>query len=239
MKNKIKSNRMNRREFLSTAMVGSAALAGTVLGFPVISKGSAAIELPSLPYASDSLEPYISSRTMSFHYGKHHRGYVNNINGFIKGTGLAEYSLEKIIKTSAGDASKVAVFNNAAQVWNHTFYWKSMKPNGGGTPTGLLAGEIASAFGNFENFKEEFATAAATQFASGWAWLVKDGTKLKVVKTGNADTPLVHEQTPLLTIDVWEHAYYLDYQNRRKAYIEAFLAHLVNWDFAAENFSRV
>ncbi|MFW6137165.1 MAG: superoxide dismutase [Candidatus Aminicenantaceae bacterium] len=239
MKNKIKSNRINRREFLFTTMAGSAALAGTRLGFPDISKGSAAIELPPLPYASDALEPYISSRIMSFHYGKHHHGYVNNINGLIKDTGLAGYSLEKIIKTSAGDTSKAAVFNNAAQVWNHTFYWKSMKPKGGGMPTGSLAEEIASAFGSFENFKEEFAAAAAAQFGSGWAWLVKDGTSLKVMKTGNADTPLAHEQTPLLTIDVWEHAYYLDYQNRRKDYIEAFLAHLINWDFAAENFSRV
>jgi superoxide dismutase, Fe-Mn family len=239
MKNKIKSNRINRREFLFTAAAGSAVLAGTSLGFPEKSKGSAGIELPPLPYASNALEPYISSRTMSFHYEKHHQGYVNNINGLIKDTELAEYSLEKIIKTSAGDASNAAVFNNAAQVWNHAFYWKSMKPKGGGTPTGSLAEEIASAFGSVEKFKEEFASAAAAQFGSGWAWLVKDGTTLKVIKTGNADTPLAHEQTPLLTIDVWEHAYYLDYQNRRKAYIEAFLAHLVNWDFAAEIFSRV
>lgn len=238
MKNKTKSNRINRREFLFTAAAGSAAIAGTRLGFPGISKGSAGIELPPLPYASDALEPYISSRTMSFHYEKHHQGYVNNINGLIKDTKPAEHSLEKIIKTSVGDASKASVFNNAAQVWNHTFYWKSMKPNGGGTPNKALAEEIASAFGSFENFKEEFAKAAAAQFGSGWAWLVKDGTTLKVIKTGNADTPLVHGQTPLLTIDVWEHAYYLDYQNRRKAYIEAFLTHLVNWDFAAENLSR-
>jgi Fe-Mn family superoxide dismutase len=235
MKNKIESIHMDRREFLATALVGSGVLVGSVLGFPAISKGSAAIDLPPLPYDQDSLAPYISGRTLSFHYGKHHRGYVNKINGFIKETELATYSLEKIIKTSAGDASKVAIFNNAAQVWNHSFYWKSMKPNGGGTPTGTLAKEITSTFGSFEKFKEEFIGAAATQFGSGWAWLVKDGPTLKVVKTGNADTPMVHGQTPLLTIDVWEHAYYLDYQNRRADYVQSFIEHLINWKFAEQN----
>jgi Fe-Mn family superoxide dismutase len=188
------------------------------------------ITLPDLPYAQDALEPHISSKTLSFHYGKHHNAYVTNLNKLIEGTEHENASLEDIIKNSEG-----GVFNNAAQVWNHTFYWNSMKPNGGGNPEGELANKINQAFGSFDKFKEEFANAAATQFGSGWAWLVLDGDELKIVKTANAETPLTNGQIPLLTIDVWEHAYYLDFQNKRPDYIQTFLNNLANWEFAAEN----
>ncbi len=191
--------------------------------------------LPALPYAATALEPHISARTLEFHHGKHHNTYVVNLNKLIEGTDLASASLEEIIKKSAADASKAGIFNNAAQVWNHTFYWNSMKPNGGGKPTGELAAKIDADFGSFEAFAEQFKNAGATQFGSGWAWLVLEAGKLKVTKTPNADLPMVHGQTALLTMDVWEHAYYLDFQNRRPDYMGAFLEHLVNWDFVADN----
>lgn len=192
-----------------------------------------AFTLPALPYAQDALEPHISAETLSFHYGKHHQAYVTNLNKLIEGSELENASLEDIIQKSEG-----GVFNNAAQVWNHTFYWNSMSPNGGGMPSGELGDKIRNDFGGFDKFKEEFKTAAATQFGSGWAWLVLDNGTLKVVKTGNAETPLTKGQTPLLTIDVWEHAYYLDYQNRRPDYIATFFDKLANWEFAAENFKK-
>jgi Fe-Mn family superoxide dismutase len=194
-----------------------------------------AFELPALPYANNALEPYITARTLDFHHGKHHNAYVVNLNNMIKDTPLASSPLERIIRETAGDATKAGVFNNAAQVWNHTFYWKAMKPKGGGAPAGKVAARIDEAFGGYVAFREQFKTAAVTQFGSGWAWLVLDGGSLKIVKTGNADTPIAHGQTPLITCDVWEHAYYLDYQNRRPDYVDAFLDHLVNWDFAAAN----
>jgi Fe-Mn family superoxide dismutase len=194
-----------------------------------------AFELPTLPYAQDALEPYISAHTLSFHHGKHHNAYVNNLNNLIKDTDLANKSLEEIVKATASDPAKAGVFNNAAQVWNHSFYWNCMKPGGGGTPTGALADKINADFGSFEQFKAELSNAAATQFGSGWAWLVLDNGTLKVVKTLNAENPVTKGQTPLLTIDVWEHAYYLDYQNLRPKYIETFFNSLVNWDFVAEN----
>jgi Fe-Mn family superoxide dismutase len=197
-----------------------------------------AFELPNLPYEQNALEPHISANTLSFHHGKHHAGYVNNLNNLIKDTDLADKSLEEIIKATAGDASKAGIFNNAAQVWNHTFYWHSMKPNGGGTPTGALAAKIEEDFGSFDAFKEQFKTAGTTQFGSGWAWLVLENGKLKVTKTLNAENPLHQGQIPLLTMDVWEHAYYLDYQNRRPDYAQTFLDRLVNWDFAAENYAK-
>jgi Fe-Mn family superoxide dismutase len=197
-----------------------------------------AFELPNLPYEQNALEPHISANTLSFHHGKHHAGYVNNLNNLIKDTDLADKSLEEIIKATAGDASKAGIFNNAAQVWNHTFYWHSMKPNGGGTPTGALAAKIEADFGSFDAFKEQFKTAGTTQFGSGWAWLVLENGKLKVTKTLNAENPLHQGQIPLLTMDVWEHAYYLDYQNRRPDYAQTFLDRLVNWDFAAENYAK-
>ena len=192
-----------------------------------------AFQLPPLPYAQDALEPYISAKTMSFHYGKHHQAYVDNLNKLVAGTPWATQPLEKIIQETAGAADKAALFNNAAQVWNHTFFWKSMKPGGGGKPTGRLLELIEKSFGNFDDFKKDFTNAAVSQFGSGWVWLVQDGDKLKIVKTSNADTPVANRQTALLTCDVWEHAYYLDYQNRRKDFVQAFLDHLVNWDFAA------
>jgi len=192
-----------------------------------------AFQLPPLPYAQDALEPYISAKTMSFHYGKHHQAYVDNLNKLVAGTPWATQPLEKIIQETAGVADKAAVFNNAAQVWNHTFFWKSMKPGGGGKPTGRLLELIEKSFGSFDEFKKAFTTTAVSQFGSGWVWLVQDGDVLKIVKTSNADTPAAHGQTTLLTCDVWEHAYYLDYQNRRNDFVQAFLDHLVNWDFAA------
>ncbi len=196
------------------------------------------IELPDLPYPHSALAPHISEQTLQFHHDKHHAAYVTNLNNLIKDTSLAGLDLEAIILESAGDASKAGIFNNAAQVWNHTFYWHSMTPDGGGTPSGVLAEKIDQDFGGYDAFAEAFAAAGATQFGSGWAWLVLDGGVLKVTKTANADTPLVHHQTPLLTMDVWEHAYYLDFQNRRPDYIKTFLANLVNWSFAEENFGR-
>ena len=197
-----------------------------------------AFELPALPYAKDALEPHMSAQTFDFHHGKHHNTYVVNLNNMVDGTDLAGKSLEDIIKAVAGDASKAGIFNNAAQVWNHTFFWNCMKPNGGGAPTGDLAAKIDAAFGSFDKFKEEFKTAGMTQFGSGWAWLVVEGGDLKIVKTANADTPLAHGQTALLTVDVWEHAYYLDFQNRRPDFIQSFLDNLVNWDFVAENLAN-
>jgi Fe-Mn family superoxide dismutase len=188
------------------------------------------ITLPALPYAKNALEPHISENTLNFHYGKHHNAYVVNLNKLIAGTKFEEKSLEEIVKNSDG-----GVFNNAAQVWNHTFYWNSMKPNGGGKPTGELLAKIEADFGSYDNFIAEFKTAGATQFGSGWAWLVLENGKLKVTKTANADTPLTGNAKPLLTMDVWEHAYYLDFQNARPSYMETFLNKLVNWDFAAAN----
>ena len=197
-----------------------------------------AFELPALPYADDALAPHISANTISFHYGKHHNAYVVNLNNLVKDTPMADQSLEEIMNATAGDASKAGVFNNAAQVWNHTFYWNSMSPNGGGVPSGDLAAKIDEAFGSYDAFKEEFKKACVTQFGSGWAWLVIDGGSLKIVKTANAACPLTDGMTPLMTCDVWEHAYYLDFQNLRPAYVDAFLGNLVNWDFAAENLAK-
>lgn len=191
--------------------------------------------LPPLPYEQNALEPHISANTLSFHYGKHHQAYVTNLNNLVKDTPLANASLEEVIQASAKDASKAGIFNNAAQVWNHTFYWHSMKPNGGGKPTGKIAAAIDKDFGGYDKFAEAFKQAGATQFGSGWAWLVLDGSTLKVTKTPNADLPMVHGQKALLTMDVWEHAYYLDYQNKRPDYISTFLDKLVNWEFAEKN----
>jgi superoxide dismutase, Fe-Mn family len=186
-----------------------------------------------LPYDRDALEPHLSARTMEFHHGKHHQAYVDNLNKLAAGADMGDMSLEAIIDQTRGQSDKTGLFNNAAQVWNHSFFWKSMKPNGGGTPTGRLAELINAAFGGFEDFKAAFSEAAITQFGSGWAWLVQDGDKVKLLKTSNAETPVASGQTALLACDVWEHAYYLDYQNRRKDFVQAFLNHLANWEFAA------
>lgn len=186
-----------------------------------------AIEFPALPYASDALEPYISTTTMEFHYGKHHKAYVDNLNKLIVGTPFADLSLEEIIKETAGNEKFQAIFNNAAQAWNHNFFWHCMSADGGKAPKGVLLKKIEDAFGSYDQFCEDFTNAAVSQFGSGWAWLVedKDG-KLSIMKTANADTPLAHGLKALLTVDVWEHAYYLDYQNRRADFVKTFLTHL-------------
>ena len=194
------------------------------------------IEFPALPYSNDALEPHVSARTLEFHHGKHHKAYVDKLNVAIDGTDYEGHSLEAIIAAShaAGDA---AVFNNAAQAWNHTFLWHSMSPEGGGNPGGALASAIEEQFGDLAGFRAQFKAAAIGQFGSGWAWLVRRAGALEIVTTGNAETPLTNSDlTPLLTLDVWEHAYYLDYQNKRDAYVDTFLAELVNWEFAARNF---
>lgn len=195
-------------------------------------------ELPALPYAKDALAPHISANTLDFHHGKHHQAYVTNLNNLTKDGPLATKSLEEVIKAVAGDAAKAGIFNNAAQVWNHTFYWNCMKPAGGGKPSGDVAAAIEKGFGSYEKFVEEFKNACVTQFGSGWGWLVAEGGAVKVSKTPNADLPMAHGQTALLTCDVWEHAYYLDYQNRRPDYVQTFLDHLVNWDFVAANLAK-
>jgi Fe-Mn family superoxide dismutase len=197
-----------------------------------------AFELPSLPYAKNALEPHTSAHTLELHHGKHHKAYVDNLNKFVAGSPLDGKPLEAIIQETYHDTSKTSVFNNAAQVWNHNFFWKSMKPHGGGKPGGSLADAIGRDFGDFQKFLDEFAAAATGQFGSGWAWLVADKGKLKVTHTSNAVNPLTSGQTALLCCDVWEHAYYVDYENRRPDFVKAFLEHLVNWDFANENLSK-
>ena len=189
--------------------------------------------LPALPYAKNALVPHISEETLEFHYGKHHQAYVTNLNNLIKGTEFETSSLEEIIKKSAA-----GIYNNAAQIWNHTFLWNSMKPNGGGSPTGALADAINAKWGSFEDFKKAFQTSAVGNFGSGWTWLVKkaDGS-VDIVNMGAAGTPLTTGDKALLTIDVWEHAYYIDYRNARPKYVETFLTSLANWDFASANFS--
>jgi superoxide dismutase, Fe-Mn family len=197
-----------------------------------------AFELPALPFAHDALAPYMSSETLELHHGKHHQTYVTNLNNLTKDSPLASAPLEDVIKASAGDSAKAGIFNNSAQVWNHTFFWNSLKPNGGGALPGELETRVVADFGGVDAFKEAFTQAALTQFGSGWAWLIVEGGKLKIVKTGNADTPLAHGQTALLTLDVWEHAYYVDYRNRRADFIKAFLENLANWEFAAANLAK-
>jgi Fe-Mn family superoxide dismutase len=205
---------------------------------PVSPQGAAPagpFTLAPLPYSEDALDPHISAKTMGFHYGKHHKGYVDKLNKAVEGKKLAEMKLEEVIVETAKDPAMAATFNSAAQAWNHAFYWKSMKPKGGGEPSGKLADMIKSDLGGLEGFKKEFGDAANGQFGSGWAWLVVEGGKLKIAKTSNADTPIAHGGKPLLVIDVWEHAYYLDYQNKRADYVTAYLEHLVSWEFAAAN----
>ena len=191
--------------------------------------------LPPLPYAEDALDPVISARTVGIHYGKHHKTYVNNLNNLIADTDLADLSLQEIITRTAGQASKAGIFNNSAQIWNHTFYWNSLSQKGGGEPPLILKQKIESSFGDLDSCKKELATAAMTQFGSGWAWLVMNGDKLEVAKTANAESPLSMGVKPLLVIDVWEHAYYLDYENRRIEYVNAVIEKLINWGFAEDN----
>ncbi len=225
-----------RRDFLKVA--AATGIAAGALGFPAILEGAEPLKLPPLPWSETALEPVISSKTLSFHWGKHHRGYVDALNGLVKGGPLEGKPLEEIVRASAADPSAKAVFNNAAQDWNHTFFWKSLRPKGGAKPTGDLAARIEASFGGFEALRKALIDAGTGQFGSGWAWLVAEGASLKVVKTANADTPLTGTATPLLVLDVWEHAYYLDYQNRRKDYLPAVVDDLLNGEFAAANLPR-
>ena len=224
-----------RRSFLGA---GASLLLVSALGGWSRSGSAATPSLAPPPYGESALDPVISARTIGFHYGKHHKGYVDNLNKLIANTEFADLPLDKIVAATAGKADKVAIFNNAAQTWNHSFYWNSLRPDGGGAPPAALKQAIEASFGSLDALKKELATAAMTQFGSGWAWLVGEGGTLKVVKTANADTPLTQGLKPLLTIDVWEHAYYLDYQNRRADYVNAVIDKLLNWGFAADNLAR-
>jgi len=224
---------LNRREFLGTSLSAFALFAlGGNFNMPQTPLYKT---LPSLPYSENALEPIISAKTISYHYGKHHKGYLDKTHELISGTEYADMPLEQIILATADKPEKKIIFNNAAQVWNHTFYWRSMKPNGGGMPPLQLKEKIETSFGSFDACKKELAKAAVSQFGSGWAWLVMEGDKLKVVNTPNAEVPFTQGIKPLLTIDVWEHAYYLDYQNRRADYVNAVIEKLINWEFALEN----
>ncbi len=228
-----------RRLLIGAGAVGVVAAAGAFPA-PAIAQGRAPYALPPLPYAENALDPVISSRTIEFHYGRHHRGYVDAINRLVQGDPLGDLSLEELIKTTNANPNRAGHFNNAAQVWNHTFYWNSLKPNGGGQPTGALKAKIDEDLGGYDKFKADFATISNGQFGSGWGWLVVDDKgKLALVRTPNAETPMARGQACLLTIDVWEHAYYLDYQNRRADYTAAVIDKLLNWDFANEQFEKV
>ncbi len=222
----------SRRDFLR----GSAAVALMALlgGFAGKARASETVRLPPLPFSVKALEPYVSARTLEFHHGKHHKAYVDNVNRMIAGTEFAGRPLEEIVKASAGQSETASLFNNAAQAWNHDLYWRSLTPGGGGVPPAPLLRRIESSFDSLEGFRKAWTEAALGQFGSGWAWLALDGGRLRVMKTANADTPLTMGMTPLLVIDVWEHSYYLDYQNRRAEYVRAVLDHLVNWPFASQ-----
>jgi len=197
---------------------------------------SGSFVLPVLPFEENALEPVISAKTLSFHYGKHHQAYVNKLNELIAGTEFADLTLEEVIVKTAGRADKAGIFNNAAQVWNHTFYWSSLSPKGGGKPSGKIGKKMESDFGSYENFVKQFNEAGMGQFGSGWVWLVEDGGVLKILKTTNAENPLSQNKgAPLLVLDVWEHAYYLDYQNLRNDYLKMVIEKLINWEFAEKN----
>jgi superoxide dismutase, Fe-Mn family len=224
---------LGRRDFLIAAAGTIAAF--TTGGLSGTARAASSNALPPLPYADNALEPVISANTIGFHYGRHHRGYVDNLAKLVAGTEYADLPLERIIASTAGRPEGAAIFNNAAQVWNHTFYWNSMRAKGGGEPPAALKERIEATFGSVDACRKELASAAVSQFGSGWAWLVLDGGKLRVVRTANADVPLTTGMKPLLTVDVWEHAYYLDYQNRRADYVNAVLDKLINWEFALQN----
>jgi Fe-Mn family superoxide dismutase len=194
--------------------------------------------LPELPFANNALEPHMSAATFSYHHGKHHAAYVTNLNNLLNNGEFANQTLEQIIIASANVPDKSAIFNNAAQIWNHSFFWNCLTPSGGGLPKAKLLEKINQQFGDFDKFKQTFKDAGLTQFGSGWVWLVLDGSDLKIVKTANADLPLIRNQKPIITCDVWEHAYYVDYQNRRGDFLSIFLDHLVNWQFAEDNFNN-
>ena len=226
------SNPTTRREFLAASGL---TLAAGMIQIPPQARAGTPVALPALPYPEDALEPIISARTVGFHHGKHHKAYVDNLNKLVEGSELAGADLGTIVRETAGKPDKASVFNNAAQAWNHDFYWKSLIPKGGGIPAGKLAEMVEASFGGTEALKKELQNAAVTQFGSGWAWLVFEGGKLKVMKTSNADNPMISGAKPLLAIDVWEHAYYLDYQNRRADHVAAVIDGLLNWDFALKN----
>jgi superoxide dismutase, Fe-Mn family len=230
---------ISRRGFLCSVAAGCVMLGTGALSLSGCSPGATSPQgkLTNLPFSPEALEPYISRTTIEFHYGKHHRAYVEKTNELIRNTKYAELPLEQIIVQTAGVADKAVLFNNAAQVWNHDFYWQSLKP-GGSKAEGELLKKITASFNSLDNLNRELSNAAMAQFGSGWVWLILEGDKLKVVKTGNADNPLVAGQKPILTIDVWEHAYYLDYQNRRADYVKAVVDHLLNWEFAASNLAK-
>ena len=231
------SRSLNRRTFL---MVSAGAAVSLAMGgiFRPAQAGASPYTLPPLPYAENALEPVISARTIGFHYGKHHKAYMDNLNKLIAGTQFADTPLEDIIKSTSGQADKAAVFNNAAQFWNHSFYWRSLTPKGGGEPPAALKQKMEEAFGSVDACKKALADTTVSQFGSGWGWLVLDQGKLKIVKTGNADVPFTKGMKPLLTIDVWEHAYYLDFQNRRADYVKAIIEKLVNWEFVLQNMGK-
>lgn len=235
---------MSRRRFVGGLLMGSTVLAldkktrahsGNLTS---LGQDKDLFALPPLPYPMEALEPHISARTLSFHYGKHHQGYIDNTNAIVKKDGLWGKSLVDLIRDASGKSDAATLFNNAAQAWNHDFYWKSLTPKGGGEPQGQLGEALKAEFGGIEAFKQKFIAAASSRFGSGWAWLISDGRKLKIVTTSNANTPLARGKTPLFVVDVWEHAYYLDYQNGRKKHLEAVMDHLINWKFAEENLKR-
>lgn len=227
---------LSRREFVG--LVSSAVCLLAAGTFPAVARAAASHGLPPLPFAENALEPVISSATLGFHYGRHHKAYVENLNKLTAGTEYAQMPVERVIAATADKPDKAAIFNNAAQAWNHTFYWQSLKPGGGGDPQPALKQKIEASFGSVDACRKELANAAIARFGSGWAWLVLDADKLRVVSTGNADTPMTQGMKPLLTIDVWEHAYYIDYQNRRADYVNGTIEKLLNWQFAAENLER-
>ena len=234
----LKTRALTRRSLVKSAGATAALTSGIFVRRP-LAQTATVFSLPPLPYPENALAPVISSHTIGFHYGKHHRAYVDNLNKMVEGTDLAGKSLEDIVKATRVDTSRTGIFNNAAQAWNHNIYWTSMRPNGGGPPSGAIADRIIDSFDDYSKFRHEFVTTATTQFGSGWAWLVQNADKkLQVVKTSNADTPMAQGINCLLTCDVWEHAYYLDYQNRRPDYVNAWLDKLVNWDFAARQLTR-
>ncbi len=224
---------MTRREAL---LGGATLLALGAIAAPRLARAASPAVLPPLPYAENALEPVISANTIGFHYGKHHKGYVDTLGKLIEGTDFVNQTLEEVVRTTQVNPNRTAIYNAAAQSWNHTFYWNSMRPDGGGAPSGALAQRLTADFKDIDGFRKEFTAAALGQFGSGWAWLIEDkDKKLRVVRTPNADTPMAQGLKCLLTIDVWEHAYYLDYQNRRADYVAAWLDKLANWEFAEKN----
>lgn len=231
---------MNRRKFIALA-AGAAtvsALPKSIFSVAGAHAAAAPFELPKLPWADNALAPHLSANTIGFHYGKHHAGYVAKLNELVAGTPFADMPLDKVVVEAAKAGDKPAIFNAAAQTWNHTFYWNCLRAPGGGAPSGELKQQIEASFGDFAKFRTEFVGKCVALFGSGWTWLVADGGKLTIVQTKDADTPAAHGQRPVFTIDVWEHAYYLDYQNRRKDYVEALFDHLANWDFVAQNLPK-